>query len=509
MNYRIPVSHLNLAILPAFLAVVRAFLVVVLVGASGAWAQIETFTFVQGQDGYEGFDDTSLFSESDHSGGGNDGIFSGTINQPSNDLPHRRALLRLDLSSIPEGGMVQSVSLQMQVAASGGRFGDIDYTLHRVSSRWGEGTVVGAIEGGFGGPAQSGDATWTENEFGTSSWANPGGDFVSTASATAAAGLAGATVTWSDTGMIDDVQAWIDTPETNFGWIVISTIEGVQQRVKKFHSSEATAFRPVVTILIDTMPSEGEGEGEGEGEELLCDVLTEITLQWENFRADFSIADDDVDMDGLPEDAILLLLDAVCTMEPRAGLSSAVSTAFDINLAELDLESDSVALTPYRKALAALFSTSVRIREILTQSIEDFGIELAGTYEAVTEVDGAFLPVPTKLANGAAGFLVANGAAKAINEPFSGTGDLDGDDESNADEYDRVVTQGGGTIEDFASAAADSGNTVDPPDGGTCAAVPGGTGTPNPMDVAAVLSVALALGWTGRRRVTLYRVSSQ
>jgi hypothetical protein len=312
-------------------------------------------------------------------------------------------------------------------------------------------------------------------------------------------------VTWSDAGMIGDVQAWINTPETNFGWIVISTIEGEQQRVKKFHSSEATAFRPVVTILVDTMPSEGEGEGE----ELLCDVLAEITMQWENFRADFSIADDDVDMDGLPEEAILLLLDAVCTMEPRAGLSAAVSHAYDINLAELDLESDSVALAPYRKALAALFSTSVRIRQILTQLIEDFGIQLAGTYEAVTEVDGSFLPVPTQLDNGAAGFLVANGAAKAIDEPFSGTGDLDGDDESNADEYDRVVTQGGGTVEDFASAAADSGNTADPPDGGTCAAVPGGTGTPNPMDVAALLSVALALGWIGRRRATIDRVETR
>jgi hypothetical protein len=498
MNYRIPVSHLNWAILPAFLAVVLA-------GASGAWAQIETFTFVQGENGYQGFDDTTLFSESDNSGGGNDGIFSGTINRPSNNLPHRRALLRLDLLSIPEGGIVQSVSLQMRVSSSGGGFGDIDYTLHQVSNRWGEGTVVGALQGGFGGPAQSGDATWNQNEFGISSWANPGGDFVPSASATAAAGLAGTMVTWSDAGMIGDVQAWINTPETNFGWIVISTIEGEQQRVKKFHSSEATAFRPVVTILVDTMPSEGEGEGE----ELLCDVLAEITMQWENFRADFSIADDDVDMDGLPEEAILLLLDAVCTMEPRAGLSAAVSHAYDINLAELDLESDSVALAPYRKALAALFSTSVRIRQILTQLIEDFGIQLAGTYEAVTEVDGSFLPVPTQLDNGAAGFLVANGAAKAIDEPFSGTGDLDGDDESNADEYDRVVTQGGGTVEDFASAAADSGNTADPPDGGTCAAVPGGTGTPNPMDVAALLSVALALGWIGRRRATIDRVETR
>jgi hypothetical protein len=246
----------------------------------------------------------------------------------------------------------------------------------------------------------------------------------------------------------------------------------------------------------------------GEGEELLCDVLAEITLQWEDFRTDFSIADDDVDMDGLPEEAILLLLDAVCTMEPRAGLSSAVSHAYDINLAELDLEANSAALAPYRKALAALFSTSVRIRQILTQSLKDFGIQLAGTYDAVTEVDGTFLPVPTQLANGAAGFLVANGATKAIDEPFSGAGDLDGDDESNANEYDRVVTQGGGTVEDFASAAADSGNTVDPPGSGTCAAVPGGTGTPNPMDVAAVLSVALALGWIGRRRAraTLYGV---
>lgn len=216
-----------------------------------AAAQAQVFTFEQGVSGFTGFDDTTIFSEFDNSGGGTDGIFSGTINQLTfgGDTRHRRALIRIDLSSIPSGWTVNSVSLQMTVELSGGNFGDIDYSLHRVLKTWGEGVVVGPSAGGFGGPAQSGDATWQANRYLVSAWDNAGGDFEPIASATAAAGTAGSNVTWSDPGMVADVQRWVDIPLQNKGWIVISALEGTQQRVKKFHSSEAAQFRPVLTVV--------------------------------------------------------------------------------------------------------------------------------------------------------------------------------------------------------------------------------------------------------------------
>ena len=63
-----------------------------------------------------------------------------------------------------------------------------DTQLHRVLSDWGEGTSGAGgdplhMGGGGGSPATAGDATWLHTFFDTSFWANPGGDFSSTASA--------------------------------------------------------------------------------------------------------------------------------------------------------------------------------------------------------------------------------------------------------------------------------------------------------------------------------------
>ena len=215
-----------------------------------AAAQSQVFVFEEGVSGFSGFEDTTIFSDVDNSGGGTDGIFSGTILNLTfgGDTRHRRALIRVDLTGIPPGYVVEDVSLQMTVEMSGGNFGDIDYTLHRVTDTWGEGTVVGPSAGGFGAPADNGDATWNSNRHNISAWITPGADFIAAPSATAAAGVAGTDVTWNAPGMIADVQAWVNSPSANHGWIVISSIEGVRQRIKKFHSSEAVAFRPVLTV---------------------------------------------------------------------------------------------------------------------------------------------------------------------------------------------------------------------------------------------------------------------
>jgi hypothetical protein len=210
----------------------------------------QLFVFEQGVNGYSGFDDTTIFSELTNSGGGTDGTFSGTNNQ----LDERRALIRADLSNIPAGSTILSVQLQMTVEMSGANFGNINYALHPVTSDWGEGTVVGLSAGGFGGPANTGDATWVSNFHNVSTWLAAGGDFSVTASATAPAGLADTSVTWNSAGMATDVQQWLDTPATNHGWMLISALEGTKQRIKKFKSSEATSGKPVLIILVQLPP---------------------------------------------------------------------------------------------------------------------------------------------------------------------------------------------------------------------------------------------------------------
>jgi hypothetical protein len=210
--------------------------------ASGAYG--DSLVLIQGVGGYVGFEDTSLFSENENSGGGSDGVFAGTNGQ----LDTRRALIRADFSVIPQGSTITDVSLQMTVMMSGDNFGNVDFTLHKVFRDWGEGDVIGLSEGGFGAMAAPGDATWLSNAHGASSWTDAGGDFAPNVSATAAAGLAGTTATWGGPNLVADVQGWIEDPSSNHGWLILSTIEGEFKRVKKFYSSEALQDRPVLTI---------------------------------------------------------------------------------------------------------------------------------------------------------------------------------------------------------------------------------------------------------------------
>ena len=200
----------------------------------------------QGKDEFTGFEDTSIFSESQNAGGGSDGIFSGTTKL----LHHRRALIRVDLSNLPDDSIVLEASLTMVVSQSGENFPDFDLSLHRLTRAWGEGDVVGVDAGGFGGAPQTGDATWTSSAHGSSAWSSPGGDFNAAPSATAAAGRSGDVVTWTSDGMAADIEGWLADPDSNHGWILISDIEGDKQRVKKFHSSEAVEFRPVLRITL-------------------------------------------------------------------------------------------------------------------------------------------------------------------------------------------------------------------------------------------------------------------
>ncbi len=219
---------------------------VVLAAGFGAYGDQQTFTFQQGVNSYTGFDDTSIFSESTNSGGGTNGIFAGRNN--NGDV--RRALLRADLGDIPAGSTIVSVTLDLSVNNAPNTNTPNTYELHALTADWGEGTVVGAMGGGQGGAANPGDATWTSNVNGTSTWTTAGGDYNATVSASATSGASGTVTSWIDGGLIADVQGWIDTPASNFGWIIIGP-ETTNQRLRRFDSAEATSLNPLLTIVAD------------------------------------------------------------------------------------------------------------------------------------------------------------------------------------------------------------------------------------------------------------------
>ena len=144
--------------------------------------------------------------------------------------------------------------------------------------------------------------------------------------------------------------------------------------------------------------------------------------QWSDLSSDYGL-DPDVDGDGLPEQLALRLV-AVVLCDDLYPYHDDVYEAYTHNLHELDNEGP--AIEPYKECLAALL--------LIGMDVRDFFIAELG----LTEIYDVFTD-----------------SGKLPNEPFSGTGDLDEDGYSNAEEWAQVCSWGG-TIDDFVNAATNS-----------------------------------------------------
>lgn len=177
------------------------------------------------------------------SNGAGPGMFAG-INQTGQI---RRALIRFDIAgAIPSGATVTAVTLKLNCEQSISL--NTTVSLHRLLSDWGEGTSVGGgFGGGAGAPATTDDATWIHRFFPATMWTSPGGDFEPGASGTAIVSGPGA-YEWEAPAMVADVQDWLDTPATNFGWLIFGD-ETTNGTAKRFNTKEApVANRPVLTV---------------------------------------------------------------------------------------------------------------------------------------------------------------------------------------------------------------------------------------------------------------------
>jgi hypothetical protein len=189
--------------------------------------------------------DTTIFqSSSTNSGGGSAGIFSGTNGMGS----RRRGLIAFDIAqNIPTGSLITSVELHMYLGSQPNESSQM-IRLHKLSRDWGEGSAgsghVTISQSGQGFPASDGDATWSHAMLGSVEWADAGaaGDFEATPSAAATVNTPIDTpVTWLSTAaLVNDVQDWLDAPETNFGWALVNANELEIRTHKAFYSSEAT-----------------------------------------------------------------------------------------------------------------------------------------------------------------------------------------------------------------------------------------------------------------------------
>ena len=223
---------------------VRALLIVsgaALLLAAGT-ARADSVTLVPAQD-------NTLYQESGAlSNGVGTALFVGRVN---NGL-RRRALLRFDLATIPAGSTISSARLSFAVDRT--IAGPVVMGLHRVAAAWGEGASNAGANGSLGGmgaPAQAGDATWSHRIYPSLAWTTPGGDFTATPSASTIVSERGEFVFESSTGLVQDLQSFLDQPMQNFGWLVLSNESQAPPTAKRVGSREASdpAARPQLLVV--------------------------------------------------------------------------------------------------------------------------------------------------------------------------------------------------------------------------------------------------------------------
>jgi hypothetical protein len=166
----------------------------------------------------------------------------------------RRGLIAFDIASgIPEGSTITGVSLTMTVSRTIAKATEIG--LHRVESEWQEGSVdaFGNEGSGAGADAQPGDPSWTHRAFDTAEWDTPGGDFAADASATTT--VDGRTAhTWASTAqLVEDVQSWLNNPDTNYGWLVLGD-ETKNQTTNRFNTKENEDSESGPVLVVEYRP---------------------------------------------------------------------------------------------------------------------------------------------------------------------------------------------------------------------------------------------------------------
>ena len=189
--------------------------------------------------------DNSIFQNNPtHTQGGGAGIFAGTngMNSP------RRALVAFDIAgNVPAGATITAVELTLYLG-NAPNSDPQSIELHRLTKEWGEGDAGIANPSismsGQGSPANDGDATWNDARSNIDPWTTAGalGDVVSTASAsTIVGGPVDTPFVWNSTAaLVSDVQSWLNSPATNYGWMLFNTNEATVRSLKAFYSKEAT-----------------------------------------------------------------------------------------------------------------------------------------------------------------------------------------------------------------------------------------------------------------------------
>jgi hypothetical protein len=144
------------------------------------------------------------------------------------------------------GSRILGATLTMQVTRNPrDGFTPSGFSVRRMFKSWGEGTNVAedVSHPGLGSLATPGDATWSHRFAGTTNtWTVPGGeegtDYSLTLSALGMIEGLGSYPFESLFAAVSDVQFWLDTPESNFGWMLKCESEEQNFTARRFGSRE-------------------------------------------------------------------------------------------------------------------------------------------------------------------------------------------------------------------------------------------------------------------------------
>lgn len=172
----------------------------------------------------------------------------------SNSGARKRGLINFDVQyNIPPGAVINSVKLILYMSRTNA--GSTPVEIYKVDNRyWSEGPSDPFGEEGSGTMAEIGDATWLHSYYNSEFWVNPGGDFVTTLTASTNVNAIGY-YEWSSAQMINDVSDWVNFDLSNFGWVLLGD-ETVSATAKRFNSRQnsdpATTPKLIVTYTINS-----------------------------------------------------------------------------------------------------------------------------------------------------------------------------------------------------------------------------------------------------------------
>ncbi len=186
-------------------------------------------------------------AETDKANGkGNHLFFGRTANQQNKVF---RTLVYFDLSALSADATIISAGFSFTLNRTLVNT-PTPVAVHRVLADWGEGDSRATGQEGNLADETSGDATWTHRFFDQDQlWNNAGGDYVVDPSGNQSISGEG-DFTFSSQGILNDVNAWYNDPESNFGWIIIGdeTKSSSAMRISSRHSDQN---RPRLVILYD------------------------------------------------------------------------------------------------------------------------------------------------------------------------------------------------------------------------------------------------------------------